>query len=223
MDTVSTSDYYIAFLDLLAVKKIIRQDPDNKALNDVRNIYNSWLRTSSTFDYNILEIKIFSDNILIAAKTSIKNSLESLIEFSASIAEHFLQCGYLIRGAITKGSLYIDDILVWGNGLISAYELESKCAMFPRIIFSKNVLSDVSSRTKQVLLKQDTDDFFYLNYLNNWGKNSTGYLETIDKGLKMAVSEIECNTNPDILQKLLWFKNYLVESKKYHEAKIEDK
>ncbi|WP_031553226.1 hypothetical protein [Oribacterium sp. FC2011] len=46
--------------------------------------------------------------------------------------------GFFIRGGLSKGFLYMDDDVVYGNSLIESYHLED-AAVYPRIILSKEL------------------------------------------------------------------------------------
>lgn len=50
---------------------------------------------------------------------------------------------WLLRGGISIGQLFIDDVMVWGEALLNAYYLEDKVANYPRIIIDKNIVSEI--------------------------------------------------------------------------------
>src|SRR5437879_6285601 len=54
-----------------------------------------------------------------------------------------VNAGYFIRGAISVGNVYLDDIAVVGGGLIEVYEGESSLARDPRIILTKSAMEAV--------------------------------------------------------------------------------
>jgi hypothetical protein len=43
--------------------------------------------------------------------------------------------GIFVRGAVTRGAIYINEEIVFGPALVHAYELEQKTAIYPRIVF----------------------------------------------------------------------------------------
>ena len=45
--------------------------------------------------------------------------------------------GILLRGGITVGQLCHKDNIVYGPAMVEAYELESKSAIYPRVIVSE--------------------------------------------------------------------------------------
>lgn len=52
--------------------------------------------------------------------------------------------GILIRGAITIGNLYHKSGVILGKGMIEAYHLELKSAVYPRIILSKTLIKELN-------------------------------------------------------------------------------
>ena len=83
----------------------------------------SFIETINTIDD--FEIKVFSDNILIALKIKkgmLARQIFSIINIVSLLQfEALFQFGFPLRGGITIGELYIDDSVVWGTGLIEAY------------------------------------------------------------------------------------------------------
>lgn len=214
---IKCEKYYIASLDLLAGKSIINNDVDDEQLNLVNNIYKSWLRIHDTDMFlKDIQIKIFSDNIVLAIKTEINNSIEHLLKMVSYMTEHFLICGYKIRGAITIGDLYISDVFVWGKGLVEAYLMESNMAVNPRVIIKEEVVKDITSRTREIMIPFDSD-YYILDYLKGYGKNAEGYLKTINDAL--AWLEKEPYRDKKIQDKNDYLKNYLLRAKEYWEKK----
>lgn len=215
MDKKKTEECYVASLDLLGAKNMILNDDADTHLNHIYNIYKSWERIRNVDGYfGKLKVKIFSDNILIACNVEDGN-LEKLLEYVADMAEHFLKNGYKIRGGISKGRLYIDDLMVWGSGLVNAYILESKCAIYPRIILNAELLGKITNRTKDELIVLDSDGYYYMNYIRWYGKNKAGYLDSIHKAKEHLAKEYENVTDEKVKEKLDWFKKYL-ESEEYY-------
>lgn len=92
----------------------------------------------------------------------------------------------LLRGGIVKGKLIHRDGLLLGPGMINAYQLESKCALHPRIVIDPKVLwqfARVDGNKKFERLKDfkyeksfktEMDGLPYIDYFNDVEE----YLET---------------------------------------------
>src|SRR5574344_387156 len=140
---LTTSEYYVAYLDILGTKDIVKKDKNDKYLNALNSIYqNAILQAQASLaNYNNKEffVKIFSDNILIAINLEenerySKTKLERLINLVGLIQLKTLEKGYLLRGAIAKGDFCKNDIFVHGKALVDAVILEENNAIYPRII-----------------------------------------------------------------------------------------
>jgi hypothetical protein len=59
--------------------------------------------------------------------------------------------GFFIRGAITIGDMMHDNDVVFGPGLVDAYDLERNVAKFPRIIVHDNILPHLNPRPNYIV------------------------------------------------------------------------
>jgi hypothetical protein len=220
----SVKERYIAFIDLLGMKNAIYNDTRNEHLNNLHTIYKSWLRAKhNCCEFEDIKIKIFSDNIAVVAE---RNNLEELLQYIAWMAEHFLQCGYKVRGGIVKGEVYADDVLIWGKGLVEAYRLENEVAKYPRVIIDRNIIFDISEHTRDKIIEakdkdENGDEIYFIDYLNWFGSTHERYIKTIQEAIEYL--EIENSTIESVIEKNNWLLNYLKESKHFHERKIKEK
>lgn len=134
-----TSRHCIAYLDILGGTDIILHDDQNKHLNIINMIFEDALGESKMFSDNIF-VKIFSDNILLALSTDDEcreQNITNIIGLVRNIIYEAADYGYLIRGAITEGDFFHNDIIVYGKALVEAVEMEEKYAIYPRVIVQK--------------------------------------------------------------------------------------
>jgi len=170
--------YIIAYLDFLGFEEKMKEENSYNSLQilkfllrGTKAVANSISRTNNI---NEFDIKIFSDNILIAQKIDqekLGNQITSLINLIGSIQFHALMYfGFLMRGGITIGELSIDPIVVWGTGLIKAFDIEKNLAYYPRIIISDHVLKEYDSNKQKEInlyafIKKDFDGLWFINFL----------------------------------------------------------
>jgi hypothetical protein len=87
------------------------------------------------------------------------------------LAEASLHEGYFLRGAICKGRLFHDETAVFGEALVKAHGSESQIVNFPRIMLTREVVSDArsSDRAKEFAehIKQADDGPSYLHVLRH--------------------------------------------------------
>lgn len=157
----------------------------------------------------------------------------------------------LVRGGISNKYCLIRDNYAVGEGLLDAYNNESKKAIYPRIVLSESIMEKVelinsfnyiSSRIygKDTFLKNDGDGIYYLDYLKyvirtvytsmlgniDALKSVTSYLtihqKTIVSKLNEINTKIENQDNRDLLLKLEKIKEKIVWLKNYHNESIKD-
>ena len=170
-------EYLIAYIDFLGIKERMRQKSSFESLQILKFILAGAKKNAAFLaDINLInnfEIKVFSDNVVIAQRIkkdcladqiiSILN-LVSLIQFEALI-----QFDFPLRGGITIGELFIDESIVWGTGLIEAYNIENNLANYPRVIVTQKVIESYdtcSSKTVNLysIIKEDNDGLWFVDY-----------------------------------------------------------
>ena len=167
---------------------------------------------------------------------------EILISFSKVCVE-LLKEKIFFRGGIAYGDVWNDMEGMFGPAANEAYLLESKFSKYVRIGINKEIAELVYKDTDTIVLYDEKEKLYYLNifYLTEQGKlyvneNKCGeYLENIHAHVKEVMKQykkkmrdiIENKENiplesisllekyGHILQKYLWFNNYLQERKKY--------
>lgn len=224
---IRTEEYYVASIDLLGMKNIILSDKEEKNLNSIRNIYKSWVQMLKDDYFADMKIRFFSDNVVIAIPTRVSNGADRLLEEIGWLCSHLLRCGYKPRGAVTKGAFYIDDIFVWGSALVDAYLLESKEAIYPRILVDEKIAVDASKHLSECLLFYDKEDGKRcLNYLRSFGKSAMRYIMEIGLSLKYIDNEIkrieennENGVDDKVLKKLYWLKRYEEENLQFWKSR----
>lgn len=114
----------------------------------------------------------FSDSIVITTpinNNEIGMAEISIILLSYSILLTFMTKGIFIRGGIAKGRCYHDGNIIFGKGMLDAYDLESNVASYPRIIVADEVVNSIPEHyqyIKKDFLKRDSDGFWYINAFN---------------------------------------------------------
>lgn len=200
-------EYYILYFDVLGYCNKIKENEEN-FLDDIKNLVDR----STEKKWNVT-IRIFSDNVLVCKKSSEKNALKFLCHYAARIQELMLRNkALLLRGAITKGDLYIDDKFVYGTGLVDAAELEEKQALYSRIIISEKLDKEEYIKQSEHTILVDDDKHNYINFLNYYhrGINSNGERDENWKTLNQSIYRClkELNDNK-LTEKKKWLENYV--------------
>lgn len=147
---IHTSNYCVAYLDVLGAENYMKGDLADKFLNDLNSIYTDAIRDvvfKSYISKKDIYVKIFSDNILLAIEIKEnddlrKDKIEKIINLTGNIFNNALYHGYLMRGAMTEGPFYKNknnDIFVYGKALIDAVDMEEELAIYPRVVAQKSI------------------------------------------------------------------------------------
>lgn len=208
----------VSFIDILGSTKAI-QDNAQESLNIVHDAYIESLKLfEKVFTNKRIKpmVKIFSDNIVIAANRkgeSGHGAFLAVCMMSAIIHLEFLKRKLLTRGAISTGNFFCDDTMVWGTGLVNSHLLENKVAIYPRIIIDPKLIGELKIAIdgekyhSYKWLKQDEDGLFFVHYYNDSVSNKE-YL----KLLLLEIVEtkiVEYTDKIEICQKWLWYRSFL--------------
>ena len=189
---------YCVFMDILGFSTEVKDSAQqNEAVAHFKKIYTAFIESSKSIrgednyslrgdnnGYNIYQIKMFSDSVLLGAPVTFDFSEaiddESLFGYMIrEIARFQMQmtlAGWFIRGGWAVGDLFMDDNFVYGNGLIEAYEIESKQAVYPMVMFSRLMEKVLQRHLSYYASAADSDHYFdvlhtddnryFVNYLS---------------------------------------------------------
>jgi len=122
-------------------------------------------------------VKVFTDNIVLGfpIRDDGESEFGRMISIVGLYQFSLLKHGFFIRGGITAGQLYMDEDMVFGKGLLDAYEAESKLARDPRVVLAPAAMdlvhhhlayySNVAETPHNTSLLVDSDSQLFLNYL----------------------------------------------------------
>lgn len=173
-EVVAYEKRYVAFLDILGfrehVKGLASSTGKLGSLLEVLNrMYASGQYHTKALNRDLmltqkLKATTFSDNIVISGTF---DELQYVLLFAANLCSELLSQGYMARGAIALGDLYHSDHIVMGPALVSAYELESQVAIYPRLIIQDECLEHVRIESTTHPIVRDFDGMHYLDYLDH--------------------------------------------------------
>lgn len=183
---------FILYIDLLGYKDMLNKHTpqDDERMQDILNQFtqtfskiNFSLYFGDSYDKSKLFKKFFSDNFLFLYESE-ENNFKNLTNFQGAashIQYQFLKVGILTRGAITYGTLYYNDDIVYGLDLIKAVEMEGNHRepsvvvdeRFKTLVESHNIefMNTIKLFSTHADSKPDFDDCVagienYLEYLN---------------------------------------------------------
>jgi len=133
----------------------------------------------------------------------------------------FLSVGLRTRGGICRGRLVHTNNFVYGEGMVRAYRLESRVAVFPRTVIDQDVVDTLLSEAipKIILFENriahmvrvDQDGRYFVDYLGydpiQGGASLSDRMRDI---YEQTVEDLKSASDPKILEKLQWLKRYIV-------------
>lgn len=197
METNKYTECYIAFLDMLGFKNLVKKS----ACNDIREIFNVFKRMPISAVYfrgkyiisqnttEALRMKVMSDSICLYIDVKTPNALLCILASCVEIQYDLLNCEtpIFLRGAITRGDIYAEKDVTFGPGLTEAYLMEANNAKYPRIILTKEMLKyiECNNYEEEYVLKtivfRDFDAFYAVNYFKLIYSNKVTFGSILDK------------------------------------------
>ena len=216
---LETKKCVVAFIDLLGTSEAIKNDENNVNLNSMNQILQAAF--DMCLDKHIckedVQVKAFSDNIVFAMELPNKTDstepcaqVQNVLELCACFQLAAFRLAFSTRGGITIGDFFCNDIFVWGKGLVRAYMLESKEAVYPRILIDTNVLPllpKCDNEEKWCHVKKDSDDANFLDYLSFIPEKNRK--EYVKRTLAEARDMIKSLDDERAIQKVNWTIIYL--------------
>jgi hypothetical protein len=171
-DAFRYEDRVVAIIDILGFSALVKESgSDPTALGKIRQL----LRTNELFSkfldyFPSAQGAFFSDTFVMSMNIPAHQTLHVIRE-TGYLCQYLLMQGLLCRGAIAAGALYHDGSYVAGPALVRAHELESRKAIYPRVILDESALEhwrqDVSEGSANEnlapLVKEDRDGFHFID------------------------------------------------------------
>lgn len=230
------SEKIVAFIDVLGSKKRLYASEKPK---DVI-ICAAWMKyfeEQSKANEDSLRISMFSDCMYVLAD---KKDIQTVCRVLSALAINLLFANiryeneenckaidcFKLRGGITYGKIYVPNTnelasgMLLGPAIARAYELESKLAVYPRIVVDGEVSELIN---QQGLEKRDCgiyedskDGKYYLNFFRYpfkmpWSpvkEKISACIEYVDEEIKK--SEQLQDKNEKLLKKLNWYMDFLL-------------
>lgn len=127
--------------------------------------------------------------------------------------------GFPMRGGISLGEIHHQQDLAFGPAFINAYDLESRSAIYPRIVITedtirrgltKNPINIPEEEKKSVLgmLRRDSDELYYVDFLNQRAETDDDgeYISLLCRVRGMIVNGLS-SSDIAIQQKYIWLRD----------------
>ena len=229
---IQYEDRLIVFVDLLGFKQAVNNSVNHQVIaQKIYNILNYHKRLkeknygdglASGSDYG-KEITFFSDCFVISYAIGRGGELYYILSDIIFYTFDLLSMGFLLRGGITFGQLVHQGDICFGPAMNRAYELESICARYPRILVDNAIINNISGFRLECnseeferefmfnLISHDKDGKYFLNYLqqNSYFDNDVYYQDCLRHMRDFLIYNLnQHQNNKKVLDKYLWYKNY---------------
>lgn len=205
----------LGFSDFVNYTTISRINVDEKVkqidsfLAMVRNFFNE--NENSAKLSTTKQITSFSDLLIVSIDLKEIDNIDLEIMEVYYLLLNAINKGFLLRGSIVYGKLIHNKEVIFGSGLIEAYNREKTIAKYPRVIIDKAIVKDIrelSINDQNIniddVISCDSDGLYYIDIF----KNTRNYLDSfwqyvqILKSLsKILISMLE---NPMLIEKTNW-------------------
>jgi hypothetical protein len=172
----------------------------------------------------------FSDSIVVSYSLREESAAFFLVNDATLTVIELAYRGFLLRGAITIGQLVHDDRYLVGPAMVRAYEMESKQAVYPRVLIDRKLLtaakryhaehhspSDEAAYVRSFMTKDPTDGRDYFDYVSfesvvvtaggdpdHYGQYLLSLADLLRRGLR--------DRDPSVQLKYLWLHRQYVEA-----------
>jgi hypothetical protein len=216
-------DRYVAYMDILGFRSLVQRIPSEPGLYDEAVGAFNQLETRLPVDLAPEKCdfrqQIISDGIVMSSDNT-SAGLEFLVFAIEQLSIALLTLGMFTRGGLAKGKLHHDDKVIFGEGFLEAYFLESEIAKYPRIIVGRTVYDDMSdfSTSGDVVLqphiRHADDGPAFVHVLHSLANPPT---ESCSIGESKVEEEIRRHLQVNIFaemhvprhfEKVRWFANY---------------
>jgi hypothetical protein len=168
--------------------------------------------TITTFsDHIVASYPMSRINFGLDEQTTVGMVLGDVILRVARIAAAALRYGFLIRGGISRGKLYHSSGVVFGPAMIEAYELESRTAIYPRIVLSPSLARSLGQN-----VHREHDGIASIDYVSFMLGSSAApgdghathvkvWFDEIVPIIKSTITSLENDGKIKALSKWVWF------------------
>ena len=218
------TQYYLAFLDLLGFKEIVKNRSCSEIVNIFEEIKKQYVigKSESENSTSIPVIPpenimyyIMSDSICIYIKDDVKNALPVLLGLCLGFQLRMLSFStpVLVRGSIAHGGLYSDQRVLFGPALVEAYQREEKLARYPRIIIPKHIIDEheeviMHTFAASGFLYPEQDGFYVTNYLSVLCGQKFRQHDR-DNLIQFVKDKLKTAIDPSIREKYLYLEGWL--------------
>jgi hypothetical protein len=175
----------VSYLDLLGFSELVEESrTDSSVTEQIATLLHKLRRSSENVDRAVSistgptsefsNTLTFSDHVVRRTKIIDDGILDEVVNKELYVLSEIqldllLQGGRMVRGGLCLGDLYLEEGLAFGPALVKAYELESKYAVYPRIVIDRDLIFNAQAGgyggSWEDYFSRGEDGAFYVDYL----------------------------------------------------------
>lgn len=169
--TSNSEEYVKSLFEILQFINAWNTSDGKNAFIEEKDLYSETYICSNNLNFSEiikeLQVSYFSDTLVITLPYNDESDLNSklfcIVCALSNIISKLSMANYFVRGGITIGKMFHKTNMFFGPAYLEAYNLESKAAIYPRIVFS-NKLLDFIIKKNMPYIKQAEDGLFYIDW-----------------------------------------------------------
>jgi len=166
-----------------------------------------------------VEVTAFSDCTVLSmrAAPTAAGAAWRVAAATCGLAADLLKLGLFCRGGIASGELVHERGVVLGEGMVKAHVLESKSAIYPRIIIEDQLaqaMEDQFAIPEELTapIEEDADGLWYLDVYRRFAHEATSEeLDHVEKAIREGIA----NKDLEYVAKWRWAKKKLENAKQH--------
>lgn len=223
-NTTNYEERIVAFVDILGFSELVsNSSSDSEEYEKIKHALDTINRVKKESYGTSAKVTTFSDSIVISYPINEKDPLFYILIDLVHLQLELLQQGVLVRGGIAKGKIRHIQEMVFGPAMVAAYELESKYAVYPRIIVEKELVDWEKENYKKqiygaqydindlesILKRDDYNDIYFIDILRQGQEfDYNQYYEDLLFSVNSIIKKGLKNKNKAVKMKYIWLKNY---------------
>lgn len=223
--------HIIAFIDILGFgSKITAKEIEWQNICNVLKTFKASENVQKVF-FDIDSVNItpnviaFSDNVVISVcpmelKVSDDQAFFEVLNHIHQAISCSIKNGFLVRGAIAVGDLYVENGVIFGPALVEAVELE-KNAKYPRVILSDECVNITKRSQMRDFIKYDMNaSMWYFDYFKAICEMNLEDGEHVFQAVDEIIKNSSGSESKEVKKKIEWIgQEYKPSHKKWEEIK----
>jgi len=164
-------------------------------------------------------VTAFSDSIVITYDAIDGDAVSSILFDIYCMQIDLVASGFLLRGAVTIGDVFHNGGVIVGPAMVKAYELESKVAIYPRVIVDPALINqtltsweddpDIERKQQNLMwiLRSCENEYYFIDFLKCAADLGYAYSDFL-KDLKVIIDKGLTAKDFGVVSKYEWLKKY---------------